>query len=389
MRYRDYQRMSNNERKALKPNLRFQEFHGKESWQLKKLNEFSNVVASGDLDKNLFLETPDDQHTYPIYSNSVSEEGLYGYYKTAKYKKGSVTITARGTLGVAFTRYQDFMGIGRLLVVSDFQNVVPNFFTESWNHTVKLALENGGIPQLTAIKARPVELYIPPMEEQKKIDGCLSSLEKVITLQVEKLGLLQSHRKGLMQQLFPVGEEEAPSFRFPDFLNKQSWRKLEFSKLFKIGGGKDHKHLSSGNIPVYGSGGYMRSANEYLYDGESACIGRKGTINKPIFLTGKFWTVDTLFYTHSFKDCLPKFIFLLFQNINWLALNEAGGVPSLSKIIISKVEVMVPDIDEQQKIVNCIFSLDEIIEQQKKKIVALKKHKRGLMQQLFPSAENL
>ncbi|WP_052145711.1 restriction endonuclease subunit S [Xenorhabdus nematophila] len=120
-------------------------------------------------------------------------------------------------------------------------------------------------------------------------------------------------------------------------------------RLLKIGSGKDYKHLSTGDIPVYGSGGYMLSVNDYLYDGESVCIGRKGTINNPIFLTGKFWTVDTLFYTHSFRECLAKFIYSIFQNINWLSYNEAGGIPSLSKTIIGKIEVLVPKPNEQQK----------------------------------------
>jgi len=128
----------------------------------------------------------------------------------------------------------------------------------------------------------------------------------------------------------------------------------------------------------------MLSVDDYLYDGESACIGRKGTINNPIFLTGKFWTVDTLFYTHSFKGCLPRFVFLHFQLIDWLKHNEAGGVPSLSKSNIEKIEVAVPDLTEQQKIADCLTSLDEVIAAQGHKVEALKAHKRGLMQQLFP-----
>jgi len=182
-----------------------------------------------------------------------------------------------------------------------------------------------------------------------------------------------------------VGKVLKPEFRFPEFRDAREWAIKPLNKLFTIGSGKDYKHLSSGDVPVYGSGGYMRSVNAYLYDGESACIGRKGTINNPIFLTGKFWTVDTLFYTHSFKECLPKFAYLIFQNINWLTHNEAGGVPSLSKTNIYKIEVAVPSPDEQEKIVECIVSIDELITEQYKKIVSLKAHKKGLMQKLFPT----
>lgn len=176
-----------------------------------------------------------------------------------------------------------------------------------------------------------------------------------------------------------------PKLRFPEFRDADEWEEKPFKKLLSVGNGRDHKHLPDGEIPVYGSGGYMRSVNDYLYDGESVCIGRKGTIDKPFFLKGKFWTVDTLFYTHSFKDCIPHFIYLLFQNIEWKKHNEAGGVPSLSKTNIEKIPVLVPKkILEQKKISNCFSSLDALIAAQAEKIDALKTHKKGLMQQLFP-----
>ena len=178
-----------------------------------------------------------------------------------------------------------------------------------------------------------------------------------------------------------------PRLRFPEFQQGRNWEVKPLGELLSIGGGRDYKHLGSGSIPVYGSGGYMLSVDDYLYDGESACIGRKGTINNPIFLIGKFWTVDTLFYTHSFKGCLPRFVFLHFQLIDWLKHNEAGGVPSLSKSNIEKIEVAVPDLTEQQKIADCLTSLDEVIAAQGRKVEALKAHKRGLMQQLFPAPE--
>lgn len=175
-----------------------------------------------------------------------------------------------------------------------------------------------------------------------------------------------------------------PELRFPEFKNDGEWTEKTFEELFEIGNGRDYKHLDKGEIPVYGSGGYMLSVNDYLYNGESVCIGRKGTIDKPMFFEGKFWTVDTLFYTHSFKECLPKYILYVFQNIDWLKHNEAGGVPSLSKTNIYKIETLVPKPDEQQKIASCLSSLDVIIAAHNQKLETLKDHKKGLMQNLFP-----
>ncbi|MFH6962155.1 restriction endonuclease subunit S [Flavobacterium plurextorum] len=152
--------------------------------------------------------------------------------------------------------------------------------------------------------------------------------------------------------------------RFSEFV--EEWKRLTIGNILTIGSGRDYKHLSAGIIPVYGTGGYMISVSAYLHDGESVCIGRKGTINKPLYLNEKFWTVDTLFYTHSFKKVLPKFVYNIFEQVNWLKYNEASGVPSLSKTIIEQIEVNIPEINEQQKIASFLSLIDERIQTQNK-----------------------
>lgn len=131
----------------------------------------------------------------------------------------------------------------------------------------------------------------------------------------------------------------------------------------------------------------MTSVNDYLYDGETTFIGRKGTINKPYYYKGKFWTVDTLFYTHLFDGVTPHFVYCLFQTINWLKYNEASGVPSLSKDTIEKIKVHIPKIKEQQKISRLILLLDERITTQNKIIEDLKKLKSAISERLFKSVK--
>jgi type I restriction enzyme S subunit len=172
-----------------------------------------------------------------------------------------------------------------------------------------------------------------------------------------------------------------PQLRFPEF--EEKWKIKRIENILSIGSGKDYKHLSLGKIPVYGTGGYMTSVNDFLFDGESVCIGRKGTIDKPVLLNGKFWTVDTLFYTHSFVNIIPKFLFLLFQNINWYKYNEASGVPSLSKTTIGKIEVNIPILPEQQKIASFLTDVDEVITKLTKKKTLLEQYKKGVMQKIF------
>lgn len=251
--------------------------------------------------------------------------------------------------------------------------------------------KGSGIPHIYFSDFKKEPIGLPNPKEQQKIASCLSSLDEVIAAHSQKLELLKDHKKGLMQNLFPQEGETIPKYRFKEFENDGEWVVKSFENLFEIGNGRDYKHLDKGEIPVYGSGGYMLSVDENLYDGESVCIGRKGTIDKPMFLTGKFWTVDTLFYTHLFKNSLPKYIFYVFENINWREHNEAGGIPSLSKTNIYKIKVLVPpndNIEEQKKIASCLSSLDAIITSQMEKIEQLKLHKKGLMQGLFPKINN-
>ena len=169
--------------------------------------------------------------------------------------------------------------------------------------------------------------------------------------------------------------------RFPGV--EREWELKRIGEVLKIGSGRDYKHLLSGDVPVFGTGGYMTSVNQYLHDGETVCIGRKGTINKPFYHTGKIWTVDTLFYTYSFECLIPRFCFNLFERINWLQFNEASGVPSLSKSTIESIEVAIPDITEQKKIAEFLFKIEKRISTQNKIIDKLKTLMQGLRDRLL------
>ena len=133
----------------------------------------------------------------------------------------------------------------------------------------------------------------------------------------------------------------------------------------------------------------MTSVDECLYDGETTFIGRKGSINKPFYYNGKFWTVDTLFYTHSFNGITPKFTYCLFQTINWLKYNEASGVPSLSKDTIEKIKIKIPRLEEQNKIAKLMFALDVRITTQNKIIDKLQSLIKGISSRIFTSIQGI
>lgn len=163
----------------------------------------------------------------------------------------------------------------------------------------------------------------------------------------------------------------------------QEWEVKRLGACFSIGHGRDYKHLSNGYMPVYGSGGIICYVGSFLHDGETVCIGRKGTINKPFYYNGPIWTVDTLFYTHSFQSVLPRYIGYLFDSIDWMRYNEATGVPSLTAKTISNIKKAVPPMEEQRKIAEILGVWDEAIEKQSRLIKKLELRKRGLMQRLL------
>lgn len=174
---------------------------------------------------------------------------------------------------------------------------------------------------------------------------------------------------------------------------KTEWVHKKLGECLTIGNGCDYKHLQHGDVPVYGTGGVMTYVDKYLYDGETVCIGRKGTINHPIYHNGKIWTVDTLFYTHSFLNVLPEFIYYTFCNIDWNKYNEATGVPSLSKETIYKIEIPIPyknnkpDLSVQRRIAAILSSADKVIASTQKLIAKYKQMKQGLMEELLKPKE--
>ncbi|MBD2395852.1 restriction endonuclease subunit S [Cyanobacterium aponinum FACHB-4101] len=162
------------------------------------------------------------------------------------------------------------------------------------------------------------------------------------------------------------------------------WQETKLSKLLTIRNGKDHKNLKDGKYPVLGTGGVIRYVDSYLYDQPSILIGRKGTIDKPQFITSPFWTVDTLFYSEISPDVIPFFLFKVVQSVNWQQYNQATGVPSLTATTINNVKVCIPSSkNEQKKIAEILGTCDRTLELTEKLINAKRKLKQALMQKLL------
>ncbi|UOO78713.1 restriction endonuclease subunit S [Uruburuella suis] len=165
---------------------------------------------------------------------------------------------------------------------------------------------------------------------------------------------------------------------FPKFKRQKThaWEQRKLGEVINVCSGRDYKHLSDGDIPVYGTGGYMLSINEALsYLEDAIGIGRKGTIDKPYILKAPFWTVDTLFYALPRKNNNLDFMFSVFQKIDWKSKDESTGVPSLSKATINKVTSSMPSEQEQTAIGNFFRQLDAAIASHQRKPVYKKASK--------------
>ena len=181
-------------------------------------------------------------------------------------------------------------------------------------------------------------------------------------------------------------KKKVPNLRFKGFTD--DWEQHKLKTVVSVNSGKDYKSLEKGNIPVYGTGGYITSVSKSLSNQDAIGLGRKGTINKPYILKAPFWTVDTLFYLTLKPENILTFIYSLIQKINWLKYDESTGLPSLSKKNIENVLVYLTKLDEQQKIGKLIVKLDKLITLQQRKLDLLKQLKKGLLQKMFADKDS-
>ena len=376
------------------PKLRFKEFDG--DLTESKLVELTSWASGGTPAKDvpeywgdgIPLISGASMHTNQLYESDVKITKL-GLQKGSKLAlKDSILILVRGSM--LFNKIPMGITLGDVAFNQDVKCIRPKqqlapLFLFQWLHAKENTIQNKvtatgiGAGKLDTADLQNLKLYKPSLEEQTKIATFLSAVDEKISQLTQKHQLLREYKQGMMQKLF----SQQVRFKADDGSEFGEWDQLKFKDVIKIKYGKDHKKLDDGDIPVLGTGGVMRYVDSYLYEGESILIGRKGTIDKPRFISGKFWTVDTLFYTEIGEKILPKFAFQQLLLVNWLNLNEATGVPSLNTTSIGNIELKVPCLAEQTKIANVLSAIDQKIEVISKQIEQAKQWKKGLLQQMF------
>ena len=219
---------------------------------------------------------------------------------------------------------------------------------------------------------KSIQILLPPTKaEQTAIATALNDADALIT-QLEKLIAKKRYiKQGAMQELLKP---------------KEGWEAKQLGKVLKVLHGKSQNEVKNenGTYPILASGGVIGKANVYLYNKPSVLIGRKGTIDVPQYMDVPFWTIDTLFYTEIFENYDAKFIFYMFNQIDWYSYNEASGVPSLNAKTIERIEKAFPGTKaEQTRIAQILSDMDAEIEALEKKLEKYKMLKQGMMQNLL------
>ena len=165
--------------------------------------------------------------------------------------------------------------------------------------------------------------------------------------------------------------------------------KYNLGDIVKIKYGKDHKQLNDGNIPVYGTGGIMRYADTELYSKKSVLIPRKGSLGNLFLVTEPFWTVDTLFYTEINESIvIPEFLFYKLKTYDLASLNVGSAVPSLTTAILNALEVEIPSLEMQSKIIGVLQAFDFKIENNKKINHHLEEMATSIFENMFPNVSS-
>ena len=187
-------------------------------------------------------------------------------------------------------------------------------------------------------------IHLPSLVEQKKIAGVLSTLDAKIQLNRRINDNLEQQAQALYKSWFidfePFKDQGVVDSEIG--LIPEGWHCTTLSEFLSIKYGKDHKKLSVGIIPVYGSGGLMRYVDTKLYEGEAVLIPRKGSLNNVLYVNEAFWTVDTMFYSIPKQEDSCIYTYLFLANKDLASMNAGSAVPSMTTDILNNMPITAP-----------------------------------------------
>lgn len=419
--------MSGNEKQPLVPRLRFPDFCDDQSWSFQPLGRLArrstkkntegdiarvltNSAEYGVIDQRDFFDK-DIANQGNLEGYYIVEEGDYVYNPriSATAPVGPISKNRIG-LGVMSPLYTVFR-------FNNTQNdIYAHYFKSThWHHYMRQASSTGARHDRMSITNDDfmgLPLPVSKPEEQQKIADCLSSLDDLITAETQKLDTLNTHKKGLMQQLFPREGETVPQLRFPEFRNAEDWKEWKVGELGDVITG----NTPSTSKPQYYGGKYNFvspadiSEQRFIENTKTTlsdlgfeqtrkipagsvlfvCIGSTiGKVAQNMYSCATNQQINSLVPSSNFSGDFIFYLLLHESNrIAELAGNQA--VPIVNKSTFSDVSVLCPrEKEEQERVAGYLGTLDDLIYAQTQKIDTLKTHKKGLMQQLFPTLDEV
>jgi type I restriction enzyme S subunit len=400
------------QKKAVTPRLRFPEFHDAGPWEVKRLGDVCEVnPASPDLPDDFIyidLESVESgrllrknrvkRDNAPIRAQRLLKQGDILYQTVRPYQRNNLLFTIDdGEEYVASTGYAQLRAYesGRFL----FQLL----HTDAFVYQVLARCTGTNYPAINSSDLEIISVPFPSLCEQQKIADCLSSLDELIELQAKKLEALQTHKKGLMQQLFPREGETTPRLRFPEFRDAGPWEVKRLGEVFCERSERGGNGLELLSVTI--SDGVVRAAELERKNNANADLSnyKKVCPGDIVYNSMRMWQgASGVSWWHgvvspAYTVVTPKesqnavfwaYCFKLEHSIAKFARFSQGVTSdtwNLKYPAFSAIEMAFPaEQAEQQKIADCLSSLDELIELEAKKLEALQAHKKGLMQQLFP-----
>lgn len=420
--------MSNKNKAALVPKLRFPEFREAAAWAEKFGDILFDQISDRSPEPGLPVLAITQEHgaipRHMIdYHVSVTEKSIESYKVV---QVGDFIISLRSFQGgIEYSQYHGICSPAYVVLrrVGEGSDAYFKHYLKTDRFIQILTKNLEGLRDGKMISYRQfseLKLPVPAPTEQQKIADCLSSMDELIAAQARKVDALKAHKKGLMQQLFPSEGETQPRFRFPEFKEGGVWERKLFSDVCDVKHGYafeseffsnegEYVLLTPGNF--YEQGGYRdRGELQKYFTGEipldyvlakgdmliAMTEQAAGLLGSPILVpeSGKFLHNQRLGLVISKPGIAwaKEFFFYVFntESVRKAIHNTASGakVRHTSPTKIGDVLISVPPtLPEQLRIASCLGSLDAHITAEAQMLEALKTHKKGLMQQLFPFLE--
>ena len=397
------------------PRLRFPEFRDAGDWEEKRLGEVCKKISQGgtpdtsnpdywggDIEWLTPAEMGKMETRFIASTNRrITETGLQKC-SSDLLPINSVILSTRAPIGHLLINLSEMainQGCKGLVpeTTTDYSFLYYHLFEQK---RVLTDLGSGStFKELSARTLKNFQILIPTLPEQQKIADCLSSLDDLITAQTQKLAHLKTHKKGLMQQLFPAEGETVPKLRFPEFRDAGDWEEREVGELFRVTRGDvlsmmlvKERECETSLFPVYSSqtknNGLSGYYSEYLYENAITWTTDGANAGDVNFRKGKFFCTNVCGVLLNPDGYANTFVAELLNSVTKKHVSYVGN-PKLMNGVMAKITIPFPTLPEQQKIADCLSSLDELITAQTQKLAQLKTHKKGLMQQLFPAADEV